>query len=163
MTPEDLVEIHRIQRLKYRYVRGLDQKLFDDVEACFTPDATASYGGGAYVFESRDGIMEFLRSAMGSTTMLSSHRVGQPEIELVGPDEATGTWALDDVVLMTDLGITVRGAAFYDDRYVKVGGEWRIKHTGYKRTYEELFPRASIAGLELTAHWWDTNGRSKLG
>jgi hypothetical protein len=51
VTPEDLVEIELIKRLKYRYLRCLDQKLWDEIETCFTPDATARYGGGLYEFE----------------------------------------------------------------------------------------------------------------
>jgi hypothetical protein len=107
--------------------------------------------------------MEFLRTSMGATTMLSSHRCHHPEIDLTGPDEATGVWALEDVVILTDIGINVQGAAFYTDRYVKRDGEWLILHTGYKRSYEELMPRASIAGIKLTADWWATDGRSTLG
>lgn len=163
MTPDDLVEIHLIERLKYRYTRALDQKLFDEIEELFTEDATASYGGGAYVFANRAEVIDFLRTSMGSTSMLTSHRVHQPEIDLLGPHEAVGVWALEDVVVHGELGLTIQGAAFYTDRYRKVDGEWLISHTGYKRTYEELFPRASIAGLRLTADWWATGGRSKLG
>lgn len=159
----DLVEIHAIERLKYRYLRCLDQKLWDDLESCFTVDATASYGGGAYEFDGRDAIMEFLRTSMGSPGMLTSHKCHHPEIDLLGADEATGVWALEDVVVHQDFGLTIQGAAFYTDRYVKDAGRWLIGHTGYKRTYEELFPRASIQGLQLTADWWATGGRSKLG
>jgi hypothetical protein len=162
MTPEDLVEIELIKRLKYRYLRGLDQKLWAEVESCFTPDATARYGGGLYEFEGRDAIMEFLRTSMGATTMLSSHRCHHPEIDLTGPDQAVGTWALEDVVILTDLGLNVQGAAFYSDRYVKVDDRWLIDHTGYRRTYEELLPRGSMPGLKLTADWWATDGRSTL-
>jgi hypothetical protein len=163
MTPDDLVEIELIKRLKYRYLRCLDQKLWDVMEGCFTPDATARYGGGLYEFDGRDAIMEFLRTSMGATTMLSSHRCHHPEIDLVDPTAATGVWALEDVVILTDLGINVQGAAFYTDRYVKVGDTWLIEHTGYQRTYEELMPRSSIDGLKLTADWWATGGRSTLG
>jgi hypothetical protein len=163
MTPDDLVEIELIKRLKYRYLRCLDQKLWDVMESCFTPGATARYGGGLYEFDGRDAIMEFLRTSMGATTMLSSHRCHHPEIDLVGPDAATGVWALEDVVILTDLGINVQGAAFYTDRYVKDGDTWLIDHTGYQRTYEELMPRSSIDGLTLTADWWATGGRSTLG
>lgn len=163
MTPEDLVEIEQIKRLKYRYLRCLDQKLWDELEGCLTPDATASYGGGAYVFDDRDQIMEFLRSSMGSSTMLTSHRCGQPEIDLDGPAAATGTWALQDVVILTEFELTIQGAAFYTDRYVKTDGAWLIAHTAYKRTYEEMWPRSSVAGLKLTADWWATDGRSSLG
>ncbi len=163
MTPEDLVEIHAIEQLKYRYVRFLDLKEWDEIERLFVPDATASYGGGAYTYADRAGIMAFLRESMASTAMLTSHKVHHPEIELTGPDTATGIWALEDVVVHGDYGITIQGAAFYNDRYVKVDGDWRIAHTGYKRVYEELFPRASIEGLQLTAQWWATEGRSTLG
>lgn len=159
MTPEDLVELELIKRLKYRYARCLDLKLFDDVGELFMQEATASYGGGAYTYEGRDAIVDFLRRSMGSTKMLTSHKMHHPEIELDGT-RATGRWALDDVVVLVDMNLTVRGAAFYEDRYVKVDGDWRIAHTGYKRVYEELAPRAS--DVTLTASYWDTDGRSSL-
>jgi hypothetical protein len=162
MTPEDLVEIEQIERLKYRYCRCLDQKRFDELEAAvFAEDATASYGGGTHQLDGRAAIVGWLRNAMGSTSMLTAHQVSQPEIDLLGPDEARGTWALSDVVVLVDLGVTVRGASYYDDRYVKLDGEWRIAHTGYKRVYEELEPRRDE--LKLTADWWATEGRSSLG
>lgn len=162
MELHDLIEIHEICRLKYRYLRALDQKLWDVLAGCLTEDATASYGGGSYTFGSRAEILAFLAETMDSTKVLSSHRCGQPEIDLLGPDEATGTWALQDVVVRLDVDITIAGAAFYSDRYRRVDGQWLIAHTGYKRTYEEIFPRASISGLQVTADWWATDGRSTL-
>jgi len=155
-----LVEVEAIKRLKYRYIRCLDQKLWDELETCFVPDATASYGGGAWSYEGRDDIVEFIRGSMGSHQFLSSHRVGQPEIELTGPDTAWGTWALDDLVVHLEFGVDIRGAAFYEDTYVKVDGEWRIQSTGYKRTFEEVRPRPT--DVTLTASWWETDGRSSL-
>ena len=93
MDPDQLVEIEAVKRLKYRYVRCLDQKLWDDLEGCFTSDATASYGGGAYQFEGREAILAFLRDSMGSESFLSSHRVHHPEIDLTGPATARATRA----------------------------------------------------------------------
>jgi len=162
LTPDDLVEIEAIKRLKYRYLRCLDQKLWDEVPDLFVPEATASYGGGAYEFDGREAIVAFLVDAMGSEGFLSSHRCGHPEIDLTGPGTAHGTWALDDTVVHTDFNVTIRGAAFYEDDYVKGDdGAWRILHTGYKRSYEELEPRADTT--QLTASWWGTGGRSSLG
>jgi hypothetical protein len=162
LTPADLVEIEAIKRLKYRYMRCLDQKLWDEMAGCFTVDAAAEYSGGAYSYQGRDAIIEFMRTSMGSATMLSSHRVHHPEIDLLGPDEATGIWAMDDVVLLTDVSVNVQGAGFYSDRYVKSGGAWLIARTGYRRSYEEMMPRASIPGLRVTGDWWSTDGRSTL-
>ena len=160
MTPDDLVEIEQIKRLKHRYCRCLDQKRFDELAELFAEDATASYGGGVRELSGRTAIVEWVGSVMGSTSMLTIHQVSQPEIDLVGPDEATGSWALQDVVVLTDAGLTIRGASYYADRYAKVDGRWLIRHTGYKRIYEEMAPRDP--GVTLTASWWSTDGRSSL-
>ncbi|MCX7620485.1 MAG: nuclear transport factor 2 family protein [Acidimicrobiales bacterium] len=162
MTPNDLVEIELIKRLKYRYLRCLDQKLWDELTEVLTPDAVASYSGGKYTYEGREAIVEFLRNAMGADTFHSSHRCHHPEIDLIDASHATGIWAMDDVVIMTDWDLTIRGAAFYEDEYVKTDGRWWIASTGYRRTYEELQPRSNVEGLRLTASWWSTAGRSEL-
>jgi hypothetical protein len=162
MTPDDLVEIEAIKRLKYRYMRCMDQKLWDEMTSCFTTDAVAEYSGGLYTHEGRDAIVGFLRTQMGAETMLTSHRVHHPEIDLVGPDKAEGIWAMEDVVVLTDAGVNIQGAGFYRDRYVKQDGTWLIAWTGYRRSYEELLPRGSIKGLRVTGDWWSTDGKSTL-
>lgn len=158
----DLHELEAIKRLKYRYLRCLDQKRWDELAECFTEDARSSYGGGRYAFEGREAILDFLRRVMGAPSLLSSHRVHHPEIDFTGPNEATGTWALEDTVIETRAGITIRGAAFYTDEYVKVDGAWRIRFTGYQRTYEEVESRRDRPGLRLTASWFETGGRSEM-
>jgi hypothetical protein len=157
-----LVAVDDICRLKYRYLRCLDQKLWDDIENCFTADAVAEYSAGSYRFEGRDAIVDFLRTSMGSEQFLSSHRCHHPEIDVTSATTATGVWALEDTVVHGEHGVTIQGAAFYEDTYVVADGAWRIAHTGYRRTYEEIYPRASIQGLRLTASWWGTGGRSEL-
>lgn len=149
MTVDELIEIEALKRLKYRYVRLLDTKAWDELETLFVPEATASYSDGRYSFDDRAGIMGFLRESMSSPNMLTSHKVHQPEIDLTGPDTASAIWALDDVVVHLDFDLTIRGAAFYHDRYVRQGGDWLIAHTGYQRIYEEMQPRP--ADLKLTA------------
>jgi len=162
MTPEDLVEIEAIKRLKYKYMRCLDQKRWDELATCFTADATVAYSGGHYTVEGRDEIIEWLRNSMGSESFLSSHRVHHPEIDLTGATTATGVWALEDTVILADAGFGLRGAAFYTDEYVKEAGAWKIASTGYKRTFEETFQRGDVPSLKLTASWWGTDGRSEI-
>jgi hypothetical protein len=157
-----LVEIEAITRCKYRYLRCLDQKRWDELAECLTPDCTAAYSGGKYAFTGREAIVDFVRRTMGREDFLSSHRCSHPEIDLVSSTEASGTWALDDTVIIGEYDLIVHGAAFYEDRYVKRDGRWFIAHTGYRRTFEQLIPRASIQGLTLTASWWGTDGQSQL-
>jgi len=158
----DLQEIEAIKRLKYKYLRCLDQKRWDELAECFTEDASSAYSGGRYAFQGRDAIMGFLKKAMGAPSFLSSHRVHHPEIELIDPTRATGVWALEDTVIETNAQITIRGAAFYTDEYVKVDGRWKIRATGYERTYEEVESRKDRPGLRLTANCWESGGKSTL-
>lgn len=160
MTPHDLVHVEQVKQLKHRYCRLLDTKRFDELGELFVEDGTASYGGGAVTLAGRADIVAFLHRAMGSRRILTSHLVGHPEIELVSPQRATGSWALQDVVLHEGHAVVIRGASYYEDRYVHTPSGWRIEHTGYKRLYEELAPRPE--GAELTASWFGTDGRSSL-
>ena len=150
----NLEELERIKQLKYRYLRCIDQKRWEELATCFTEDATCSYGDGKYSYQGRDAIMEFLIGAMGRDSFLSSHRVHHPEIEITSATTATGVWALEDTVIDTQHEITIRGAAFYTDEYVKLDGEWRIRSTGYRRTFEEIESRNDRPGLQLSANMW---------
>jgi hypothetical protein len=150
----DLQEIEAIKRLKYTYCRCLDEKRWDEMAQCLTEDATAAYSDGAYSFASRTQIMQFLRDALGGHHMITTHRVHQPEIDLTSATTATGIWALDDVVIETKPNIVIRGAAFYHDEYVKLGGQWKIKHTGYNRIFEEMFARSDTPSWRLSANRW---------
>lgn len=160
MNLDELAEIERIKALKYRYARLLDTKDWDALAMLFVEDATAAYGGGQYSFAGREAIMGFLTGALGSTDVLTSHMVGQPEIELTAPDRARGTWALQDIVILSAMDLVVRGASFYADEYVKTPDGWRFQHTGYRRVWEEMAPRSKDASL--TASWFVNDGVSSL-
>ena len=150
----DLQEIEAIKRLKYKYMRGVDEKLWDEVRETLAEDATCAYSGGKYAYDGRDAIMNFLVESMQRDTFLSSHRLHQPEIDITSETSATGIWALEDTVIDLQFEITLRGAAFYRDEYVKIDGQWLIKHTGYERTYEEIQSRKAVEGLALLDNRW---------
>jgi hypothetical protein len=135
MELNDLLEIEAIKRLKYKYLRCVDLKLWDEIVDTFTEDASVSYDSGRWETQGRDAIVEMLRTGL-SSEVLSSHTVHHPEIELTSPTTATGVWALQDFVFNRRVNSQLHGAAFYDDRYTKVDGEWRISFTGYTRTFE---------------------------
>jgi bile-acid 7alpha-dehydratase len=143
MDVTDLIETEEIKRLKYRYLRCLDQKRWDEIGDCFTDDATTSYGDGQYAFTGRDQIVAFLRESMGRDDFASSHRCTHPEIDLTSETTATGTWALNDDVIIGEHDLELHGAAFYRDEYRKVDGQWKIAHTGYQRTFEQFSPHPS--------------------
>jgi bile-acid 7alpha-dehydratase len=144
-----LEDIEAIKRLKYKYLRCLDSKLWYELAECFTEDATTSYSRGKYSFQGREAIMQFLKESLGPT-MISMHHGHHPEIEITGDSTARGIWALEDYLIIAQANTGLRGAAFYQDEYVKVNGEWKIKSTGYDRTFQERWDRRETPSLKVT-------------
>lgn len=148
---QTLKDIEAIKQLKGKYLRCLDCKRWDEMSECFTEDATTSYSGGKLSFKGRDAIIKFLRDSMPST-MISMHQGHQPEIQITSETTAAGTWGLEDYLIITQGNLALRGAAFYRDEYVKVNGQWKIKHTGYTRIFEEVWDRGETKSCKITAN-----------
>jgi hypothetical protein len=153
-APIDLATIEEIRQVKYRYLRCVDLKLWDELAEVFTPDATVDYGTQVYgkplKLDGRDAIVGFLRKNLGPT-MITVHRAGQPEITVDG-DTAEGIWSFEDTVIATEFKVVITGAAFYRDRYERgEDGRWRIAHTGYTRTYEAMMSLDDLPSFRITA------------
>lgn len=76
--------------LKYKYMRCLDNKLWDEMAEYFAEDATCSYSGGRYEFSGREAILNFFREGMDPAHILSSHTVHHSEIDLNSEKTASG-------------------------------------------------------------------------
>ncbi len=148
-----LEDIEAIKQIKYRYLRCLDTKRWDEMAETFTEDATTTYSDGEYSFQGVDQIMKFLReSPLGKEgEFIGVHHCHHPEIELTGETRARGTWALYNYLLHKRSGTGLRLCAYYQDEYVKQDGCWKIKSTGYTRIFEEIWERADTPSLKLTA------------
>lgn len=133
----DANTIEAIKRVKYRYLRALDTKHWDDFADTLTEDIAGDYGtslGKEHRFTNRADLVEFMRTSMPAG-VLTEHRVTHPEITVDG-DEAEATWYLQDRVIVPEFNFMLFGAAFYHDRYRKTPDGWKISATGYERTYE---------------------------
>jgi hypothetical protein len=145
MTLDDLADIEAIKQVKYRYLRGMDTKHWDDFAATMTEDVVGAYGsslGKELHFDNRADLVEYLSSAMGPG-VVTEHRVSHPEIVVDG-DTATGSWYLQDRVIVAEFNFMLLGAAFYRDTYRRTDGGWRISGTGYDRTYEATMSVAEL-------------------
>lgn len=154
----DLVALEEIKRLKHRYLRCVDTKDWDGLADVLTADAVADYGTPTYgkplKLTGRDAIVGFMRENLGPG-LITTHYATQPEIDIDG-DEATGTWAFQDTVIVVEHRFVITGAAFYVDRYRREDGRWRIAHTGYERTYEATLKLDDLPSFRLTANRWAT-------
>ena len=150
----DLAVIEDIRQLKYRYLRCVDQKLWDEMTDVFTENASVDYGTRAYgkplKISGRDEIIGFFRAKLGPD-VITVHAAGQPEIS-VNDAAATGSWRFQDTVIATEHHVVIVGAAFYQDRYERgEDGRWRIAHTGYVRTYEAMMSLDDLPSFKFLA------------
>lgn len=146
--------IEEIRQVKYRYLRCVDLKLWDEIGDTLTEDATLDYGRTAYgkqlEIAGRADIVAFFRTKFGPDT-LTSHTAGQPEITVDG-DTATGIWSFRDTLLATRHRMLIAGAGFYHDRYERgADGGWRIARTGYVRTYETMMSLDDVPSFKIIA------------
>ena len=133
-------DLEAIRRLKYAYFRTLDLKQFDELGMLLTEDATASYEDGNTVLEGRNGIV-------------TEHHGHHPEIDFTSDANATGTWYLQDRVIVPAHDLEIAGTAFYDDRYALTDEGWRIAHTGYTRVFEEHRTHSTLAVRSFTSRF----------
>ena len=105
--------LEELRRLKYRYLRALDLKLWDEFAATLTPDVQASYGN-RLSFDGRDAVVDYMRESL-PPSIITVHQCHHPEITVDG-GTATGTWYLEDKVIVIEHRMLLTGAAFYDTR-----------------------------------------------
>ena len=153
----DLVALEEIRQLKYRYLRCVDLKLWDEMAEVFTPHASADYGtraaGRPLNLRGREEILTYLRESLGPE-IITVHRCGQPEIKIEG-DKATGTWSFEDTVIAMEHRVLIKGAAFYEDTYERgADGQWRISHIGYQRIYETMSSLDDTPSLRFIDNMW---------
>jgi SnoaL-like domain len=156
---EALRSLEEIRQVKYRGLRCVDLKLWDEIGDVFTEDADLDYGTVAYgkpvQIAGRAEIVTFFRTKLGPDT-LTSHAAGQPEITVDGTtgdgSTATSIWQVHDTVLATRHRLLITGAAFHHDRYVRgADGRWRIAGTHCVRNYETMVSLDDLPSFKLTA------------
>jgi hypothetical protein len=67
-APEAAADIAEIEHVKYRYLRALDTKHWDDFADTLTEDVTGDYGpsvGEELRFTNRADLVDYMRSALG--------------------------------------------------------------------------------------------------
>jgi hypothetical protein len=143
---QQLVDIEAIKQLKHHYFRVMDaqdwaafRELFTaDLELCFTNPAqphppTASRTAEGYAMVGRDELLAWTEA--GSRGCTTVHHAHMPEIELTGPDTATGLWSMTDYTRWNAVEppVWVRGYGGHLEHYVRTPEGWRIRRSWFTR------------------------------
>jgi len=123
-----------IQELNYRYALHIDFHQTEEWVALFTEDGVLDeleYGLG--VHDGHAAIRAYAQS-LAASVIHAVHLVPNILVKAAGPDEATGTvFALVEAITR-DNG-HMRYQLYYEDRYVKRGGNWLFKRRVIRKTF----------------------------
>ncbi|MAG32646.1 MAG: hypothetical protein CL908_17315 [Deltaproteobacteria bacterium] len=132
-----LEAIEAIRQTKYDYFHALDLKRWDQLADCFCEDIDASYGRPDWTVRGREPLVSWLRSNEGGDRYRVSHAGHNPQITLLGEDEAEGFFKLHDWVII-EPATSYRGFGHYTDRFVRQSdGKWRIQRLSLSYEYKE--------------------------
>ena len=129
-------DIEAIKKLKAKYFRCVDKKLWDEMEEVWVEDAVADYGMGIELLQGRKAIVEFLKKNLGRDSMISAHQGHNPEIDITSDTTAKGVWVLNDRLIIQTIA-TSSAWRYYEDEYIKANGEWKKKSTKITNILEE--------------------------
>jgi uncharacterized protein (TIGR02246 family) len=128
----------QIKQLKARYCRTMDTKDWAAMRRLFADDVTmdtSASGGG--VVTGADEFVTFLEATIGA--VVTVHHCHTPEIELESATQATGVWAMEDMLRWPD-GTELHGYGHYHERYEKRDGAWLIASCTLTRLRMDFTP-----------------------
>lgn len=134
MDVDEIGATLEVLRLMAKYERYYDTKVLDPLVELFHEDCTVDYD----VFGRLDGreeVRAFLEAYHAGETEVEDcfHMLANPWIEVDG-DEAIGRWHFLGAYVLEGVGACWL-MAFYDIRFVRVDGDWRIKDLDWEAKY----------------------------
>ena len=126
---ERLEAIEDIRKLKARYFRYMDTKLWEDLRGVFTADMRVITPDGKVWLEGGDAYAASLKNSLEHA--VSCHQGLTGEIDVTDADHATGIWAMQDVIEWPDAHPregwkAIVGRGHYHETYRREDGQWRI-------------------------------------
>ena len=146
------IDIEAIKALKARYFRFLDTKQWAAWRDLFTDDAR--FEGTSRLFAGPDDFCA--ATAAWLDDAVTVHQGFMPEITIEGDDEASGVWAMADLVQFDTViaegayagMIGFQGYGHYREQYRRVDGAWKIAILRLTRLRVDPLPRGSrLPGL----------------
>lgn len=129
-----LEDIEAIRQLKARYLVCCDRKDPEGMRACFADGPVPIDYGVLGSFDAADAVVQIFRDIGCRPNMVELHHGVNPLIEIDDDSHAHGSWGLHYCLIDTDTRGVTQLAGYYEDRYVKHDGHWKIAATRFVAT-----------------------------
>lgn len=121
-----LEALEAIRQLKHRYLNACDLKQVEVIRDCFAEGEILIDYGPLGSFRDRDSFLALYQELACQPRVIDIHHGANPEIELLGEDQARGRWALYYFNLDAESGATRQLGGIYQDRYRCIAGQWKL-------------------------------------
>ena len=141
----------QIRQIKYKNMRHLDLKQWDEMAETFTEDAKTGWLDGQIALDGRKAIMDFLQNTpfADGDSVITVHQCTAMEIEFVAPDHAKATSRLYNPMLFKQMNQLHLLLAFYHDEFKRVNGEWKISYSGHEYIYDDTFELGDLPSHQV--------------
>lgn len=143
-----LLEVEKIKKTKLLYSQLMDSRDIDGLAEIFADDAVCEFGPEYGVWKGKEeirtnykGVFNAEREGADAVLYGGFHVTTNQWVELTGPDTAVSRTYLIDTVHEPDPRTNpIIWLGLYDEDYVKVNGEWKIKRS----TLQFLWPQRMV-------------------
>ena len=141
---EELKIVQAIRGLKARYFRAIDYKDWSAYRMAFADDAVLDVSGEAHdgsappLVHGGDAIAAFVSGQLAG--MITVHQGHMDEIDVIDSDNATGIWALHDILIWPE-GAAIRrleGYGHYHECYRSDPAGWKITSLRLSRIHVDI-------------------------
>lgn len=146
---ERLIALEEIKSLKAKYFRAVDTKDWESYRSVFSEDLHFDLSDDlpGLVEIGADKLIEFSKKSL--TGCVSVHHGHCPEIEISSETEASGIWAMEDMLQWGPDSIypnqTIHGYGHYFETYRKIDGAWKIVKVKLSRLRRDMGATAHVA------------------
>jgi hypothetical protein len=135
---QQLEDTAAIISLKHRYLNACDEKMPDQVTACFAPGNVDINFGHIGTFSSREDFVKVFVAMGCHEHIVDMHHAQNPIVEILGQDRACAKIALRFYSLNTQDKTSAQLAGHYRDEYQRIDGEWLIVRSHFLVSSVEL-------------------------
>lgn len=156
-----LEAIEAIKQLKARYLTACDRRQIEVVRDCFCADDIIIDYGPVGSFNHRDQLLTVFEKMACNDHVFDIHLGANPQISILDDNHAEGSWGLYFFQIDTASNKLMQVAGYYEDKYRRVGGHWKIAETRFQHysvemmTLEEGLHKVQFAGRSLADFNWN--------
>ncbi len=135
---QQLEDTEAIRQLKYRYFNACDEKLPDQVLACFAPGEVEIDYGHIGKFSCREDFVAVFKAMGCKDNIVDMHHAQNPLLDFIDPDHARGKISLRFFSMDTLNKTSTQLGGYYLDEYRRINGQWLITRSHFHINAVEL-------------------------